>query len=90
MKNYELVNQWAASLNCDKAFDEITKLKKKYPWLKCDESLKFIEKMNLDLTKIANVVKHQEKQNAMHRQFIEVSKIADESIVNAVRTLYKL
>lgn len=84
MTNYEAVKQWTATLNADKAYEEISKLKLKYPWLKCDESFNLIAKMYMDLPKIANIIQFQEKQNAMHRKFVEVSRIADEAIVKAV------
>jgi hypothetical protein len=84
MTNYEAVRQWAATVNADKAYEEISRLKEKYPWLKCDESFKLISKMYTDLPKIANIIRFQEKQNAMHRKYVEVSKIADEAIIMAV------
>lgn len=84
MKNYEAVSQWASTLNAEKAHAEITALKAKYPWLKCDESLKLIERMKTDLPKIAKIVQLQEKQAAIQRKFIDVNQIADEAIVRAV------
>lgn len=90
MKNYEAVEQWAAGVNMDRAYNEITKLKSKYPWLKCEETLAFMMKLSMDLPKIINIIKHQEKQNAMHREFVRVSKIADEAIVKAVKAQYNL
>lgn len=84
MKNYEVVEQWAATLNADKAYDEISKIREKYPWLKCDQSFALIAKMYTDLPKIANIIKDQEKQAAIHREFIRVSRMADEAIVYAV------
>jgi hypothetical protein len=84
MKNYEAVQQWAATLNADKAYSEISKLREKYPWLKCDESFELIAKMYTDLPKIANIIKHQEKQNAIHRMFVDVNKMADAAIIHAV------
>lgn len=88
MKNFEAVEQWAATLNADKAYDEITKLKLKYPWLKCDESYQLIAKMYTDLPKIANIVKHQETQNAFLRNYIEVNKTADAAIVTAISSKF--
>lgn len=84
MTNTEAVEQWAATLNADKAYNEIIKLKEKYPWLKCDESYLFITKMYTDLPMISDIVGQQEKQNAIHRQFVRVSQIADTAIVYAV------
>jgi hypothetical protein len=84
MKNYQAVDQWAATLNADKAYEEITRLRQKYPWLKCDESFEFIAKLYMDLPRIANIIKSQEKQNAMHREFIRVSQIADQAIILGV------
>ena len=84
MKNYQLVEQWAAGVNADKAYDEISKLRLKYPWLKCDESYKLICEMYTDLPKIINIIKAQEKQNTVHREFVRVSRMADEAIVYAV------
>lgn len=84
MKNYEAVEQWAATINADKAYSEITQLKLKYPWLKCDESYNLIAKMFTDLPKLINIIKSQEKQNAIHREFIRVNQVADEAIVKAV------
>lgn len=90
MKNYEMVEQWASTLNATEAMNEITKLKLKYPWLKCDESFSFIEKMHNDLKKITSIIKLQEKQNAIHKRFIEVNQIADEAIVKAIQAQYNL
>lgn len=90
MKNYQAVEQWAATINADKAYDEISKLRLKYPWLKCDETYKAIVKLYTDLPKIINIIKLQEKQNAMHRQFIHVNKLADEAIVKAIAEKFKI
>lgn len=84
MKNYEAVEQWAAGINADKAYNEITKLRLKYPWLKCDESFEVISKLYTDLPKLINIIKHQEEQNLIHREFIRVSQLTDEAIVHAV------
>lgn len=84
MENYKKVNQWASTLNSDKAKLEIDALILKYPWLKCAESLAFITKMQADLPKIMNIIKHQEKQNAIMRKVIEVNKYADEAIISAL------
>lgn len=88
MKNYEAVAQWAATVNLDKAIDELSAFKKKYPWAKLDETQKTLLKLSTDLTKIVSIITHQEKQNAIHREFIRVSKIADEAIVNAVTSKF--
>lgn len=90
MKNYEAVHQWAASVNMDKAYKEITALKAKYNWLRCEETLAFMMKLSEDLPKIIEIIKHQEKQNAMNREFIRVSKIADDAIVMAVAERLKI
>ena len=84
MKNYQAVEQWASGVNADKAYAEINKLREKYPWLKCDESFTLITKMYTELPKLINIIKHQEKQNAIHREFIRINQIADEAIVHAV------
>jgi hypothetical protein len=84
MRNYEAVEQWAAVVNADKAYNEITKLREKYPWLKCDESYNLIAKMYTDLPKIIQIIKSQEKQNAIHREFVRVNRIADDAIIHAV------
>lgn len=84
MKNYQAVEQWAANVNADKAYSEICKLREKYPWLKCDESYKLISELYTDLPKLIEIIKQQEKQAAMHREFVRVSRIADEAIVHAV------
>lgn len=90
MENYHAIHQWAATLNVDMALREIEGLKLKYPWLKCDESLATLRKMKDDLPKIAHIVKLQEKQNAIHRKFVEVNQLADEAIVKAVQSRYGL
>jgi hypothetical protein len=90
MTNYEAVRQWTATLNADKAYNEISELKKKYPWLKCDESFKLIAKMYTDLPKIANIIKLQEKQNAIHEKYIEVNQLADAAIVTAIASQYNI
>jgi hypothetical protein len=90
MTNYELIEQWASTLNTNDAFNEITKLKLKYPWLKCDESFLLIEKIHRDLKKITEIIKIQEKQNAIHRKFVEVNQLADEAIIKAIQARYSL
>lgn len=90
MQNYEKVDQWATGLNSDKALYEIEALKLKYPWLKCDESHKLILMIARDMPKIISIIKLQEKQNALHRRFVEVSRLADETIVPAIEALYNI
>jgi predicted RNA-binding protein with EMAP domain len=90
MKNYEMVAQWAATLKVEKAHSELQALKLKFPWLKCDESLAFLEQMKTDLPKITHIVRLQEKQNAIHRKYIEVNNLADKAIVEAVAAKYGL
>jgi hypothetical protein len=84
MKNYEAVAQWAATLNADAAYQEIARITQKHPWIRLDKSFEFIEKMRSDLPKIQEIVKQQEKQNAIHREFVRVSQMADAAIVTAV------
>ena len=90
MTNYEKVAQWASTLRADEALNELQGLKLKYPWLRCDESLALLQRFAEDLPKIAHIVKLQEKQNAMHRKYIEVNGLADEAIVKAVASQYGL
>ncbi len=90
MQNYKKVHQWASTVDATKAKAEIEILKLKYPWLKCDESIKFIQKMSEDLPKIINIIKHQEKQNAGMKKYIEVNQIADAAIVEAIKSQYGL
>jgi hypothetical protein len=95
MTNYEAVEQWAATFNADKALKEITTLKEKYPWLKCDETIQFVKKMQSDLPKIVNMIKAQEKlKNSYSKaldereRFIELNQMADEAIIMAVAGKY--
>lgn len=90
MKNYEAVHQWAATVNLEKGLVELEGLKVKYPWLKCDEALEALHKMNKDLPDIIKIIKLQEKQNAMHREFVSVNQLADEAIVNAIKVKFDL
>jgi hypothetical protein len=90
MQNYEMVAQWASTLKVDKAHSELAALKLKFPWLKCDESLAFLERMKNDLPKITHIITLQEKQNAIHRKYIEVNNLADKAIVEAVAANYNL
>jgi hypothetical protein len=84
MRNYEAVRQWASTVNATKAYEEINKLKLKYPWLKCDESFLFIEKMDRDLPKILNIILLQEKQNTIQERVMQVNNMADAAIIKAV------
>lgn len=84
MKNYEAVAQWAATVNLDKAIDELTAFKARYPWAKLGETERQLLKLSADMPKIISIIKHQEKQNTIHREFVRVSKIADEAIVKAI------
>lgn len=90
MENYEAVHQWAATVNVSKALQEIEGLKARYPWLKCDETLAALRKMNEDLPKIIHIIKFQEKQNAIHQRVIDVNHLADEAIVKAVMARHGL
>lgn len=89
MENFHLVSQWAATINTEKAFNELNNLRLKYPWLKCDESFEFISKMHLDLPKMLHIIVLQEKQNAILRRsdeitrgYIKANQLADEVILN--------
>lgn len=84
MRNYEAILMWASTVNLDKSIDELAMIKQKYPWLKMPEITKTMLQMSEDIPKIVNIAKHQEKQNAIHRQFYRVSAIADEAIIRAV------
>jgi hypothetical protein len=91
------VNQWASSINTDKALTEIVNLKAKYPWLKCPETLEFIKKMDEDLPKILNIIKMQEKQNAVLRRSDEITRgyihangLADEVILDDLKKKFNI
>lgn len=90
MKNYELVEQWAATIQAEPAYNELLNLKVKYPWLKCDNALDTLKKLAEDLPKIMLIIKHQEKQNAIHRKYIELNGLADTAIIEAIRKQYGL
>ena len=90
MKNYETIHQWTSALNVEKALHEMQALKKKYQWLPCPETLKLLNKLYGDLPKIVAIIRHQEHQNAIHRKFVDVSKLADEAIVKAVMVKFNL
>jgi hypothetical protein len=94
--NYHLTNQWASSLNADKAFKEILDLKAKYNWINCPESISFIARMHEDLPKILNIIKLQEKQNAVLKManeklngYIKANNLADELILDELRDKYQ-
>lgn len=80
----QAVKQWESTLQIDAALNELKTLKAKYSWVKCDKAIETLTKISQDLPKILSIVQHQEKQNAMHNEFIRVSKIADEAIYNAI------
>ena len=90
MENYQIVKQWAATVNIDSAISELVKIKAKYPWLKCNEIEKTLMQFSSDLPKIVSIITHQEKQNAIHREFIRVSGAADSAIITALQEQYKL
>jgi hypothetical protein len=90
MRNYQLLNQWAATVNAEKAYEELSAIKLKYPWLKCDKSLETLKKLSEDLPKMLQIIKLQEKQNAIHSRYIEVNKIADDAIIKAIVDQYGL
>lgn len=90
MTNYESVRQWAVTVKVDEALFEMKALKAKYPWLKCDRTIDKLMQLDADLPKMINIILHQEKQNAMHREFIRVNKVADEAIVNAISAKFNL
>jgi hypothetical protein len=90
MKNYQLINQWAATFNAEAAYNELSALKLKYPWLKCEKSLEMLKKLNEDLPKVMQIIKLQEKQNAINNRYIEVNKIADDAIIKAIIEQYGL
>lgn len=95
MENYQLVQQWASKITAEKAFDEMERLRLKYPWLKCDESFQFISEMKNDLPKILNIIKLQERQNTVLREknrrneeYIRVNGLADECILNDLKAKF--
>lgn len=97
MENYSLVNQWAASLDAARALQEIEMLRLKYPWLKCNESLDFIRRMSEDLPRILNIIKLQEKQNAILRRsdenlrgYIKANQLADEVIIDDLKSKFNI
>ena len=90
MKNYQLVEQWASTITAEAAYIELSAIKTKYPWLRCDKSLDTLKKLSVDLPKIVMIIKSQEKQNAVHRRYIELNGLADDAIISAIRDKYNL
>lgn len=90
MKNYEMVEQWAATIQAEQGYNELLALKAKYTWLKCEKALDTLKTLAEDLPKIMLIIKHQEKQNAIHRKYIELNGLADTSIIEAVKQKYGL
>jgi hypothetical protein len=97
MENYHLVCQWASNLKADKAYEEIQNLKAKHAWLKCDESFQFIQTMYEDLPKMLNIIKLQEKQNAVLRHseeklrgYIHANQMADECILDDIQKKFNI
>ena len=97
MKNYQAVNQWLATVKVDQAHNEMTTLKLKYPWLKCDLTLALLTQLNEDLPKYGKIVQFQDAQIAILNkrleylhEFIRVSELADEAIVNAVAARFNI
>lgn len=90
MKNYQAVKQWASTITVETALRELQAAKLKYPWLKVDEALKALEKMNKDLPEIVKIIMLQEKQNAIHRKFVEVNKLTDTAIIQAISKQFNL
>jgi hypothetical protein len=97
MENYQLVNQWASKISADKAFRELLDFKDRYSWAKLPESTLFLSQMAEDLPKILNIIKLQEKQNAILRyensrltEYIEVNRMADELMLDEIKSKYPL
>jgi hypothetical protein len=99
MENYQLVNQWAASVNSDRALTELTDYLARNPWMakKIPETVAFIQKMAEDLPKIMLIIKSQEKQNAVLRMkndnlngYIKANQLADECILNDIKEKFKI
>lgn len=78
------MSQWLSTVDTQSGLLELQALKDKYQWLRCDKSLEFLTRMSKDLPMILKIIQHQEKQNAIHRKFIEVNQLADEAIVKAI------
>lgn len=97
MENFHLVSQWASTINVDKALEELNSLKTKHAWLKCEETLLFLTQMAQELPKILNIIKLQEKQNAILRHsdsklrgYIKANNMADELIIDDIRKKFNI
>jgi hypothetical protein len=90
MKNYKAVQQWASTITVEPGLRELQAAKLKYPWLKVDEALKTLEKLQKGLPEIVKIVVLQEKQNAIHRKFIEVNQLTDTAIIEAISKRFNL
>lgn len=97
MQNYHLVQQWASKISADPAFNELEGLRLKYPWLRCDQSFEFLSRMREDLPRILNIIKLQEKQNAVLRMkneknegYIKANGLADELILNDIKQKFNI
>lgn len=74
----------------DPGIKELQAAKLKYPWLKVDEALKTLERLQKDLPSIVKIIVLQEKQNAIHRKFIEVNQMADTAIIEAITKKFNI
>lgn len=99
MENYKLVSQWAASVSADKAFTDILNFKAKNQWAKDKllDATSFIGQMREDLPKILNIIKLQEKQNAVLRMenerlqgYIKANGLADEIILDELNKRFNI
>ncbi len=90
MTNTESVRQWAVTVKVDEALEEMLRLKEKYPWLKCDKTIARLRQLDADLPKIINIILHQEKQNAIHREYIRVNGLADTAIAEDIKAKFNL
>lgn len=97
MENFYLVSQWASTLSADKAKEELENLRAKYAWLKCEESWLFVLTMAQDLPRVLNIIKLQEKQNAMLRYeneklhgYIKANNMADEVIIDDLQKKFNI
>ena len=84
MRETQAVKQWASTLQIEAALSELKELKAKYAWVKCDRAIQTLTKLSEDLPKVITIIQHQDKQNAMHVEFIRVSQLADAAITNAI------
>lgn len=90
MENYKAVKQWAATVNIDEAINELVNIKQKYPWLKIPKIEQTLMQLSTDMPKIVNIITHQEKQNAIHREYIRVNGLADTAIAEAIKAKFNL